>query len=274
MTLFPTAVQGEQAANQIVEAIELANRHAQCDVLLLVRGGGSLEDLWSFNEEQIARAIYDSDLPIVAGVGHEIDFTIADFVADVRAPTPSVAAETVTMDQYEIMSQFDLLSTRLMRQCKAAIDKKREYLQTLSERVLKFHPQRQMSSLKQRLDFAQSRLTATQKSSLQHQIHRLSVLSERIRHQYPGRHIEQLSKQVQGLHHQLTVSGHNTLKLKRQHFLLQARSLDNLSPLKTLSRGFAAITRGEQLISEASQLHSRDEINIRFQDGDKQAIVK
>ena len=104
VTVYPTPVQGEPATAQIIQAIESANRHAQCDVLLLIRGGGSLEDLWCFNEESVARAIFDSEIPVVTGIGHEIDFTIADFVADVRAPTPSVAAETETMDQFSVSS--------------------------------------------------------------------------------------------------------------------------------------------------------------------------
>lgn len=154
--IYPCQVQGQAAAAEIVQAIELANRHRKCDVLLLARGGGSLEDLWPFNEENVARAVYASDLPIVSGVGHEIDFTISDFVADYRAPTPSAAAEAVSPDQSVLIRQFN------------------EWTQRLNHTVLRL-----MQFLSQKIDYLDKRLLSPSQSlknksvSLEHLIQRL-----------------------------------------------------------------------------------------------------
>jgi len=133
--LYPVPVQGEQAAEEIARAIQVANQRRDCDVLLLIRGGGSLEDLWCFNDEKLARAIADSELPIVSGVGHEIDYTIADFAADLRAPTPSVAAETVTADQYELMTRIDRLQARLIRLQRETLKQQGQQLAQLAQRL-------------------------------------------------------------------------------------------------------------------------------------------
>lgn len=115
IVIYPTLVQGDLAANQIAAAIQIANQRAECDVLLLARGGGSLEDLWSFNELIVATAIFESKIPIITGIGHQTDFTIADFVADVRAPTPSAAAEIISQDRVELAQRVDQLETQLLR---------------------------------------------------------------------------------------------------------------------------------------------------------------
>ncbi len=273
VTVFPTSVQGEQATPKIIQAIEIANRHAQCDVLLLVRGGGSLEDLWCFNEESVARAIFDSTIPVVSGIGHEIDFTIADFVADVRAPTPSVAAETVTMDQFEIMTQLDIFAARLARQMQALLQDKSNLLTKTEERLMRFHPTRSMDNLKQRLQFASSRLLSIQLNQLQKNKSQLLLTIEQIKHHNPKYKISMLDKQLETLNHQLLVSMHNQLDSCKHQFTLQTNSLDNLSPLKTLTRGYAAIRKNQQIISSVKQLNQHDEIDIRLKDGDCKAQV-
>lgn len=273
VTLFPTPVQGQQAAAQIIDAIELANRFDQCDVLLLIRGGGSLEDLWCFNDEQLARAIYASKSPIVTGIGHEIDFTIADFVADHRAPTPSVAAETVTMDQYEIMSRLDLLYARLNRLYQQVLKSKALQLDSLLSRLRVYHPQRQMQALDQRLSFMVRRLNTIQSSQIQRQAARLQLLLEKFKQHNPQLKVTMETTKIRGLVHQLQMSMQANLHQQQHKFSLQARSLDNLSPLKTLSRGYATISKQGQLISSAQQLVSEDEIDIGLKDGHKQARI-
>ena len=273
VTVYPTVVQGEQASPKIVQAIEAANRHALCDVLLLVRGGGSLEDLWCFNDESVAHAIFDSKIPVVTGIGHEIDFTIADFVADIRAPTPSVAAETVTMDQFEIMTQLDILSARLLRQMQALLQVKADLLHKTEARVLRFHPTRSLDNLKQRLQFASSRLNSIQLNQLQKSKSQFQLALEQIKHHSPEYSISILIRQLTALNHQLILSIHNRLEDSRHQFTLQARSLDNLSPLKTLSRGYATISKNNQIISSIKQLKQRDEVDIRLQDGECKAQV-
>lgn len=273
VTIFPTVVQGEQASAEIIKAIQLANRFAECDVLLLIRGGGSLEDLWCFNDEQLARAMFDSECPIVTGIGHEIDFTIADFVADLRAPTPSVAAESVTMDQYEIMSRLDALNSRLVRVYQNALQVRTQRLQELFERLKRFHPQRQMQALDQRRVYAEQRLMSLQSSKIQLHSGRLQLLQEKIKQLNPRQNILPAKKEIQGLLHQLHTSMRVNLDHKHHQLTLQARSLDNFSPLKTLARGYAAISKNGQLINSATQLSRHDEIDIRLKDGHKKAKV-
>ncbi len=273
VTVYPTPVQGETASRQIVAAIERANQHHQCDVLLLIRGGGSLEDLWSFNEEIVARAIFASDIPIVSGVGHEIDFTIADFVADLRAPTPSVAAETVTMDQYELMTQLDQISARLVAQFQRQLATRLERFTQLQSRLMSFHPQRQMASLRQRLDFACSRLNLLKTMRLEQARTRLHATLGRFQLLKPTLKIEQLKQQTSNLDHLLQSVMLTRLQTSQHQLGLLATTLDNLSPLKTLARGYAAIEKDHQVISSVRQLQSDDEIGIRLKDGTTRARV-
>ena len=273
VTVYPTPVQGEAATARIIQAIQSANQHAQCDVLLLIRGGGSLEDLWCFNEESVARAIVDSEIPLVTGIGHEVDYTIADFVADARAPTPSVAAETITMDQFEIMTQLDLLTARLLQLIQSQLQLKSEQLLTYKQRVLRFHPERTMDTLRQRLIFSQSRLKSIQLNLLKSKQGQFQLAFEKIKHVNPESRIAEFNQQLTGLNHQLVLSMEKQLENCRHRLVLQANSMDKLSPLKTLSRGFATISKNEHIISSVKQLKQHDEISIQLKDGETRATV-
>ena len=273
VTVYPTPVQGEAAGPQIVQAIEQANRHAASDVLLLIRGGGSLEDLWCFNEETVARAIFDSAIPIVSGVGHEIDFTIADLVADLRAPTPSVAAESVTMDQFEIMSRLDQISTRLNGLMQQSLATQHDALQHLQGRLLAFHPQRQMDALSQRLQHAQTRLSLQMHKYIESLNSELLVLKSRLHNERPSNRIQQQQFQINALGNRLINAMQQRVQTEQHRLGLQANSLDKLSPLKTLARGFATVSRDDKLINSVKQLKSEDEIEIQFQDGKTAARV-
>jgi len=156
--IYPTAVQGELAATQIVNAIQLANQRREVDVLILARGGGSLEDLWSFNEEKVAQAIYNSELPIITGVGHEIDFTIADFVADVRAPTPSAAAELVTPDTDELLLSMTQTKKHFSRLVSQRFQQFQQHLDWCASQLQQKHPQHRIQLLQQQLVFQWQRL--------------------------------------------------------------------------------------------------------------------
>ena len=160
--IYPTLVQGAEAADQIVRAIEIANERAECDVLLLVRGGGSLEDLWSFNEERVARAIFKSQIPIVTGVGHEVDFTIADFVADYRAPTPSAAAEMVSPDKNKLLEQLKQYEKRLIFAVNNQLGDYQKNIVWLQKRLQQAHPLRQVEAQNQKLDHLFARLLSAQ----------------------------------------------------------------------------------------------------------------
>ncbi len=273
VTIYPTAVQGEAATPEIVRGIQRANTHGLCDVLLVIRGGGSLEDLWCFNEEVVARAIFESQIPIVSGIGHEIDFTIADFVADARAPTPSVAAETVTMDQYEIMSQLDLLQARLTQQYAQSISRHAQVLQHLIDRLMSFHPQRQMAQLTQRLQFAIAHLSQTELNQLSQLQAKVRLIYEQLNRLNPTHQLPIFEQRLQRLHHQLMQSIQQQLS-NQQHLLsMQAKALDHLSPLKTLARGFAVIQKDGELVSSISQIQTDDQLTLKLKDGDKNARV-
>ena len=175
VVVFPTPVQGETAAVQIRRALQRVIDYDECDVVLLVRGGGSLEDLWSFNDEQLARDIVACPLPVVTGVGHEVDFTIADFVADLRAPTPSVAAESITPDINELMQGIDDRVARLLGQVEWRLGKARERLGYLQKALDQQHPTRQFAQLRLRLQHAYAALLRQQRGVLVEQGHRLRL---------------------------------------------------------------------------------------------------
>lgn len=176
--IYPTLVQGQQASEQIANAIEIANRHRMCDVLVVARGGGSLEDLWSFNEERVARAIFASEIPIVSAVGHEIDFTIADFVADVRAPTPSVAAELISPDQAQWLDGLEESLQQLNYAMQKNLAQQQQNVLNLSKRLR--HPREILQNRMQQLDQLEQILYRTQQRTLQKKQQQLANLSEKI----------------------------------------------------------------------------------------------
>ncbi len=163
--IYPTLVQGEQAARKIVNALQIANQRRECDVIILARGGGSLEDLWPFNEEIVARAIYASEIPIITGIGHEVDFTIADFVADVRAPTPSAAAECVSPDCQEWLQKLGHLQKRIQHLLTSRLQQYQANLLHISKRLR--HPGQRLQDQTQHLDLIEHRLLLALRNSLQ-----------------------------------------------------------------------------------------------------------
>jgi len=181
--IYPTPVQGEQAANSIIKAIQKANQHNICDILILARGGGSLEDLWCFNEENVARSIFNSKLPIVTGIGHEIDFTIADFVADQRAPTPSAAAELVSPSTEVYLDQLNELFNKFYRVIQTTLQFFKNEVYHLTKRLRS--PKQYWMQQSQRLDDLEKRLTFSFKQTLKHQKQRCKELSSALDHLSP-----------------------------------------------------------------------------------------
>ncbi len=226
--LYPVPVQGEGAAARIAEAISDLNRQAQADVLIVGRGGGSAEDLWAFNEETVARAIFASTIPIISAVGHEVDVTIADQVADLRAPTPSAAAELVVKERRELEGHVDHLTLRLSQQMTSR-------LALLRERI---------SGLERRLQGRMQSVTLYRK-----QVRELLDRAERA-----------MSRRRQEAAARLSPA---------------SGRLDSLSPLATLSRGYAIVTTGEtpMAIREAAQLQVGSELSLRFSRGGASAVV-
>lgn len=195
--IYPTVVQGDMAAPSIVEAIATANHRDECELLIVGRGGGSLEDLWPFNEENVARAIAASRLPIVSAVGHEVDVTISDLVADLRAPTPSAAAELITTDRAELLIQLQGKFLRLQRAMRATLHQGSQSLHS-AQRNLR-HPQQRIQEQTQRLDELESRLQRAIRSKLDHIRGQHNALSSRINGQRPSLRIAQSKRRLQAV---------------------------------------------------------------------------
>ena len=274
VVVFPTAVQGENAAAQIRQALQSVLDYGECDVVLLVRGGGSLEDLWSFNDEALARAIVDFPIPLVSGVGHEVDFTIADFVADLRAPTPSVAAESITPDRNELMQGIDDRVARMLGQVEWRLDKARERLAYLNRALDQQHPTRQFAQLKLRLEHACTTLLQRQRATLLEHRHRLHLCQSTLSRNNPAIRIELLRDRLARLLENHQASMRRRLLLAGHQVSLQLRSLDALNPARTLARGFAAVSKDDKVVSSVQQLAAGDDISIRLADGSADATIR
>ena len=272
--VFPTAVQGEAATSEIRTALARVRAHGGCDVLLLVRGGGSLEDLWCFNDEQLARDLAEFPLPVVTGVGHEIDFTIADFVADLRAPTPSVAAESITPDRNELMLGIDDRVARMHGQIGLRLQQARERLGFLGRALDQQHPARQVEQFRQRLQQGYSRLCERLQLRLGEDRHHLQLCRSMLMQADPRLRIDRHRGRLERLLDDHQAAMQKTLLLARHKLSLQSRALDTLSPLKTLGRGFATVSKDDRLVTAASQLKRDDDIEIRFADGTTRARVE
>jgi len=237
--IYPVRVQGDGAAAEMVDALKLANQRADCDLLILTRGGGSLEDLSAFNDETLARAIAASDIPVISAVGHEIDFTIADFVADRRAPTPSAAAELASPDQQVLLRRVSELQDRLQRHMQHRLQQWRSERRNLEVRLRALDPAGRLRLNQQRLDELTLRLDRTTLQQLNNTHQQLKGLQTRLLLVAPRRRIEQaiarLAEQKRRLH-QAWQHGH---EWHRQRFASLAQRLHTVSPLQTLARGYA-----------------------------------
>jgi exodeoxyribonuclease VII large subunit len=257
VVVYPVPVQGVEAPAAIVRMLQLANQRQECDVLILSRGGGSLEDLQAFNDEGVARAIYASQIPLVSGVGHEIDFTIADFVADLRAPTPSAAAEHVTPDQAAWRQQLERLGFRLVTRIRQQLRLARDKSLGLQTRLRRQHPQQRLLQRSQRLDELSLRLSKAQQYRLLNQHNRLGNLRSRLEAFSPQRRLLELRHHTRNLTERLQRQMAERLAQQRNRVGQLARDLHNLSPLQTLGRGYAIASR----VSDGSILRHAGEIS-------------
>ncbi len=271
--IFPVAVQGAAAPAEIAAALRTASYRDDCDVILLARGGGSIEDLWAFNEEVVARAIYDCAVPVISGVGHETDTTIADFVADVRAPTPSGAAELAVPDQQEWLSEIGALQTRLENSWQQALTTRQQRLDWLSQGLKAHHPGAQLRMRKERISMAQLTLASQVKQQLHSYELRLAETRTRLHRHSPQARLANKRQQLTDLSRELQTAISELLARRRQRLALAGRGLHAISPLSTLSRGYAIVTGNEQVLSDAGKSRVGDNVNIRLSQGSLNARV-
>ncbi|MFZ5593189.1 MAG: exodeoxyribonuclease VII large subunit [Pseudomonadota bacterium] len=241
VVIYPAQVQGTGAAAQIAQALRTASRRKDCDVLIVARGGGSLEDLWAFNEEAVARAIHACELPVVTGIGHEIDFTIADFAADRRTATPSAAAELVSPDQAEWLQQLARQRQRLTARIRDRLERKHQTLDWLERRQQQQHPGSRLRAQAQRLDELEGRLHQARRGVLRHKRMVLSEIVARLHRHIPLHRLAQLQIHHENLRQRLHAMLRLTLERKRQRLDAASRALDAVSPLATLGRGYAIV---------------------------------
>ena len=272
--VYPVPVQGEGAGAQIARAIETAGRRGEAEVLILARGGGSLEDLWAFNEEVVARAVIGSPVPVVTGVGHETDFTIADFVADLRAPTPSAAAEAVSPDRAELAERVNGVMNKLLVQTNQHLRKFRELLRYYEKRLP--HPARRLQHISQHLDGLSLRLLQCQKTVVAVKRSQLLKLQAGINHYNPRHLLKYHDSRCRHLGEQLDAGMARRLKALKERLENTAHNLHTVSPLVTLERGYAIVTRVEdnRIIRDAASLRPGDAIKTRLARGQIHSTVE
>lgn len=241
--IHPVPVQGEGAAARIAQAIQRASQRRDCEVLLLVRGGGSLEDLWAFNEEIVARAIVECSIPVVTGIGHETDVTIADFAADLRAATPTAAAELASPDRLEWLGNVRSLDERLQRAMRQALNRRRPEIDRLREHLSRSQPRRRLQDHNQRLDELEQRLQQASRHRIDQKWLRLVGLEGRLRARTPAIHLREERRHIQALAERLRTATCHRLHAASQQIKILSGSLHALSPLATLDRGFAILRR-------------------------------
>jgi len=274
--IYPTRVQGDGAQDEIARAIRLAAQRCECDVLVVARGGGSLEDLWSFNEEVVARAIYACSIPVVSGVGHEIDFTIADLVADVRAPTPSGAAELITPDRTELLRNMRALDRRLalsMRRVWSADSQRHE---RLVARLQRAHPGAILRQLQQRVDELRRQLDLALRATLRNRQQHEQILTQRLRSAAPGPRVAHYASRINTMQLRLANAMRERLQTHRSRLSSAAGELHAVSPLATLERGYAVIQDAAtgKVIRHAGDIAEGDRIHARLARGALEARVE
>lgn len=272
--IYPSLVQGAQAASDLTAALQHAIRRNECDVLIIGRGGGSLEDMWCFNDETLARTIANCPIPIVSAVGHEIDFSISDFVADVRAATPSAAAELVSPDQQHQLQVLLQLKQRLTQSIRQHLGQKAQLFLHQHSKLQLLHPARRLQQQQQRLDELQIRLQQAMQHKLQQHRQQLQLQHKALWLLSPEQQLKRQQLKLQQLQQRLTLNLNQQLKKKQQQWQALSRELHTVSPLATLQRGYSIVFDAKStVVKSASQLQSGDKVRLKLADGDIAAEV-
>ena len=274
VVIYPSQVQGARATDDIVKAIDKAESRAECDVLLITRGGGSLEDLWCFNDEKLAHKIFNCSIPTIAAIGHEVDTTVAELVADLRAPTPSAAAELLVPEQQALQQKVDFLSIAMADTLKGQI----EALQTrLNFARLKLSdPANAISASQYKLEKLQHRLSLAANLKLERRTHSLNQLSRRLDRTNPVTQLKNKQQQVSELKSRLNGAWQKSFAMLEQRLKVSAGSLDTLSPLSTLSRGYSIAKDpvSGKVINQKAHLKKDQIFSLILTDGEAECQVK
>ncbi len=267
--VYPSRVQGAGAAEELIDSLRVALARADCEVLLLTRGGGSIEDLAAFNDEALARRIAAAEIPIVSAVGHEIDFTIADFVADRRAPTPSAAAELISPDRSALSERIDAYAGRLTKALRRRTAGAQQRLSSLQGRLDRASPRASIRQAQQRLDLLENRAQRTLRHRLDQARQRLDGLSRRLQGQRIERRLRHDRQRFERLPERLLQAWTATQQRRRADLASTVRALHAVSPLATLQRGYAVLRSGERqrVIGSIRQTAPGEHITALLQDG-------
>ena len=269
--LYPTPVQGEGAAQKIAQAIKTASQRAECDVLIVCRGGGSIEDLWAFNEEVVARAIAACHIPVVSGVGHETDFTIADFVADLRAATPTAAAQAVVPDRQELRQRLEQFRRHLLRAASRRFEQGMQQVDFLQRRLV--HPAQRIRQQTERLAGLQQRMRLAHAYAVQHQQGCWNSLWQRLRGQLPD--VARLREQQTNHARRLTTAMGRTLDRHDARVGALQQHLQLLDPRQVLARGYSMVRDAQGNIVQSSEdISLGEKLDITFAQGAARAVVQ
>lgn len=270
VVIYPTPVQGKGAAVQIAGAIRRAGERAECDVLIVCRGGGSLEDLWQFNEETVARAIHASPIPVVSGVGHETDFTIADFVADVRAPTPTAAAELVSPDRSALLNALLQYRRRLQRALRGMFGQRLQQVDYLGRRLVS--PSQQLRQRREQLRQAEFRLRQAMQARQAWQQQQLRLAAQHLRLRHPD--TQRLAERSDALGQRLQTAAAALHHTHVQRLERLARGLEHLAPQRVLDRGYALATTADgEIVRDSGTLQVGQALRLTFASGQADTTV-
>ena len=267
ITLVETPVQGKQAENEICKAIERVNTFQNSDLIILARGGGSIEDLWCFNTESVARAIFKSEIPLVSAVGHETDFTISDFVADLRAPTPSAAAEIISQNHSNLKTLIESSQKDLYLQINNELRNQNEGLRSLTKLIR--HPGDKLREISQRIDGIETHLANLLERVLLISKGEVNSIASSLKEFSPYMMVENSKNRIENSIKDIRRSMQAVLEEKRNQFLTSSHTLEAVSPLSVLSRGYSILTKGkeEKVINSYSQVKVGDEITGKLKEG-------
>lgn len=266
LVLYPTVVQGVHAVNSILKNLDLVEQE-DYDVVIIGRGGGSIEDLWAFNEEPVVRRVAELSIPVISSVGHETDTTLIDFVSDMRAATPTAAAEIATPVLMEIHQQLRNLQTRLEQALSRQLQIKRERMQALANTSIFQNPERIYQVYQQRVDQLEMRLQQMMQQSVQHKRQQLVKHQHRLELGSPSRRVQTEKQALQYLAKRLEQAQGQLMKDKKQQFQRVIQQLDLLSPLKIMNRGYGILQQEETIIKSVDQLEVNQELTIQLVDG-------